>query len=79
MKIKKRQKGFVGIIVIIVVALVALKYYFKVDLDTILNNPIVGEIWSIIKQVFSLIWKLITIILDFLQFIVSKIKGLFSK
>jgi hypothetical protein len=53
MKKRQNNEGFVVKIVIIVVALVFVKYYFEIDIVEWYNSPMgqkyVGTIWEMIK------------------------------
>ena len=62
-----RRRGFIKMIVIIVVALILLKYFFNISLNDILHSQIITDIWSLIKQVFSLFWQIILMVLDLLK------------
>jgi hypothetical protein len=78
MRYKSRKRGFVGVITIIVIALIALKYYFNLDLKTLAQNKIIQDLWSLIKQIGLLLWQVIVIILDFIRIIFDKLKNLIS-
>ncbi len=76
---KNKQGGFLTTIIIIIVALVALKYFFNIDVRDLLKSQIVLEIWNLIKQLFGLIWQVIVNILDFISLVTDKIKNSLTK
>lgn len=54
-------------IVIIIVALVVLKYFFNVSLSDIIHSQIITDIWTIIKQVCTMLWDFFLIALQYLK------------
>lgn len=77
-RIIRRNKGFIRTIILVVVALVLLKYFFDISLSDILNSTIIRDIWSIIKSLFQTLWSLVLTIIDFLKTIVSEAKDSLS-
>ncbi|KND49386.1 MAG: hypothetical protein AB198_02825 [Parcubacteria bacterium C7867-003] len=55
----KRNEGFVVKIVVIVIALVFVKYYFDIDIVEWYNSPsgqkYVGWIWTMIKDFYNFV------------------------
>ena len=51
------QRGFIGKIVLVIVAIVALKYYFHFDLLTYIKTPeaekVIQPVWGAIKAVYQ--------------------------
>lgn len=68
---RSRQRGFIRAIVLVIVALVLLKYFFNITFYDIVHSQVVTEVWSLIKQVLALCWQLVLIFLDFLRQLVS--------
>lgn len=68
---RSRRRGFIRMIILIVVALVLLKYFFNLTFYDIVNNAIVQELWSLIKQTFAIAWDLLLVLLDFLKQLVG--------
>lgn len=52
----KKDRGFVVRILLVIVALIALKYYFHFDLIEWIKSEqgqkIIGPVWSIVKSVY---------------------------
>lgn len=65
------NRGFIKTIILIVVALLILKYAFNIDLKDIINSKVVTSIWSIIKTIFGLLWTALLLLLDFLKTILT--------
>lgn len=74
-RIIRRNKGFIRTILLVVVALVLLKYFFNISLSDILNSTIMRDIWSIIKSLFQTLWNLLLTIIDFLKALVATAKA----
>ena len=72
--LKNKQRGFITTIILIILALVALKYFFNMNLSDIIKTQIVQDAWSIIKQLFSLLWQAILITIDFAKVAIVQIK-----
>ena len=64
---KTNQQGFIKAIILIVVALLVLKYAFGMNLSDILNSQIAQDIWNIIKQIFSLFIEAIKISINYIK------------
>lgn len=65
------QKGFIKTIVLIVIALIVLKYAFDVDFKDIIESKVVQSLWSIIKTIVGLLWTALLILLDFIKTILT--------
>jgi sensor histidine kinase YesM len=53
---KEGQKGFIGLLIVLIVSIVFLKYVFDFNLVEFLKSPKVLEVLSYIKRFFVLIW-----------------------
>lgn len=73
-----KQKGFIRTIILVVVALFALKFFFNISVKDILDSNIFKSIWSIIKSLLSLLWQAIIFTIDFLKIAIVKIKEFFQ-
>lgn len=51
-----KTKGFISLIITIVIALALAKYYFDFNIIDFLNSPKVVEVWTYIKKFFEIIW-----------------------
>ncbi len=71
---RSRKRGFIKAIVLIIVALVLLKYFFGITFYDILHNQVISDIWSIIKSLFGILWNIVVVILDFLKQLVGVAK-----
>jgi len=69
-----RSRGFIKTIILIIVALVLLKYFFNVSAYDIIHSPIISDIWYIIKSLFLILWDLVLALLDFLKQLVATAK-----
>lgn len=69
-----KQKGFIKTIILVVVALFALKFFFNISLKDILDSSLFKSIWSIVKSILSLLWQAILFTLDFIKVAIEKIK-----
>lgn len=65
------QRGFIKAIILIVIALIVLKYVFHIDFKDIVESKVVASIWSIIKTILGLLWSALLIVLDFLKTILT--------
>ncbi len=65
------RRGFIKTIVLIIVALILLKYFFGITFYDIIHNQVVSDIWSIIKSLFQTLWQLLLVLLDFLKQLVG--------
>ena len=70
----KKQKGFIKAILLIIVALVILKYVFNVNLSDLINNQIVQDLWSIFKQIFLLLWQAVVLVLSYVKSAIPQIQ-----
>ena len=73
-RIIRRNKGFIKTIILVIVALVLLKYFFNISLNDILQNQITQDIWSIIKSLFQTLWGVVLTIIDFLKSLLGSAK-----
>ena len=64
---KTNQQGFIKVIILIVVALLVLKYAFGMNLSDILNSQIAQDTWNIIKQIFSLFLEAMKISINYIK------------
>ncbi len=62
-----RKRGFIKAIVLIIIALILLKYFFNITFYDIIHNKVISDIWSIIKTLFGILWDFVLVILDFLK------------
>lgn len=69
-----RRRGFIKMIVIIIVALVLLKYFFNISLNDIIHSQVISDIWSIIKSVLQTLWSLILVALEYLKQLIGVAK-----
>ena len=70
----RNNKGFIQAIILIIVALVLLKYFFNISFNDILHSQIAQDLWTILKSLFVTLWQLILIVLDFLKQLVATAK-----
>lgn len=68
----KTRGGFIRIIVVIVLALIILKFVFNVDVKDILESRFIADLISVIKAIFKLVWDAVLIALELLKMIISK-------
>lgn len=71
---KNNSRGFIKTILLIIVALVLLKYFFNISFSDIIHNQVVQDLWTIIKTLFQTLWQLLLVLLDFLKQLVSTSK-----
>lgn len=76
--LKNKQGGFITTIILIIAALVVLKYFFNMNLSDILQTQIAQDTLSIIKQLWSLLWQAILATIDFLKVAIVQIKDFIS-
>ncbi|MES2059583.1 MAG: hypothetical protein V4438_00975 [Patescibacteria group bacterium] len=69
-----RSRGFIKTILLVIIALVLLKYFFNLSLNDIIKSQVVQDIWSIIKSLFQTLWGLLLMILDFLKALIATAK-----
>ncbi|MEI8337851.1 MAG: hypothetical protein WCF92_01740 [bacterium] len=74
MQNKQKQKGFIKAIIVIIIALVVLKYAFGMNLSDILNNQVVQDAWNIVKQLFGLLLQAIIIALNYIKSAIPQIQ-----
>ena len=72
---KNKQTGFIRAIIVIVVALVILKYAFGVNLSDIINNQVVQDAWNIFKQLLELLWQAIILSLNYVKSAIPQIQS----
>lgn len=70
----KKERGFIKMIILVVIGLFALKYFFNISVKDILDNSAVKGIISILKSLLSLLWQAILFTIDFLKVAIEKIK-----
>lgn len=75
----RRNRGFIKTILLIIVALVLLKYFFNITLGDIMNSQIVKDIWEIVKSLFLALWNVVLMIVDLLKSILTSIKNSLAK
>ena len=73
-RIIRRNKGFIKTIILVIVALVLLKYFFNISLNDILQNQITQDVWSIIKSLFQTLWGVALMLVDFLKSLLASAK-----
>ena len=71
---KNKQKGFLRAIILIIIALVILKYAFGINLSDIINNQVVQDMWNIFKQIFLLFWQAILLCLSYVKSAIPQIQ-----
>ena len=71
---QNKQKCFIQAIILIIVALVIIKYAFGMNLNDIFNTQIAKDIFGIIKQLFLLLWQAISIALDYVKSAIPQIQ-----
>lgn len=52
-----RQRGFIGLIITLVVSLALLKYFFDFNIIEILKSPKVVEVFEYLKKAVLLVWN----------------------
>jgi hypothetical protein len=62
-----RRRGFIRAIILIIIALVLLKYFFNLTFFDILKSEVVTDIWAIVKSLFTVFWDLLIVLLDFIK------------
>ncbi len=67
-----KQKGIIQLIILIIIALVILKYGFNISFNDIIHSQVVQELWSIVKQIFSLLWQVIMLCIGYIQSFLPK-------
>ncbi len=71
---QNNQKGFVKTIILIVVALIILKYTFGINLKDIIDSDIVQGIIAVITALIKLLWKAVLFSVDFLKVAITYVK-----
>jgi hypothetical protein len=71
------KKGFIGYIVLIIIAVILLKFWLDIDVIDWLNRPEVKDfftkIWLFISHIWdNYIWASIKKILDFINHLISR-------
>ncbi len=54
---KNGQRGFIGLIITLVVALALLKYFFDFNIIDFIKSPKVAEVFDYIKRAVLLVWN----------------------
>lgn len=73
----KLKRGFIGYIILIIIAIVLLKFWLQIDVIDWLNKPDVKEFFLKLWSVITLIWeKYIAVfvkkILDVINYLISR-------
>ncbi len=68
----KSQQGFVKTIILIVIALIVLKFVFGISLSDIINSRIIKDIIEILRMLLKLLWEALTTTLDFIKLVLMK-------
>ncbi len=76
---KNKQAGFLTTIIIIIIAIIALKFIFQIDFKELLRSKIITDILDTLKKLLLLVWQVILNIVDFFTMLVDKIRIFFSK
>lgn len=71
----KRNRGFIKAVVLILVALIILKFTFGITLQTILDAQFFKTIVYIIKTFLGMLWDAVLITLDFIKELVVTAKN----
>ena len=71
---RKRSRGFVQFIILIIIALALLKYFFGISVKDIFNNEVVQDILSIAKSLFKVLWDTLLLALDFIKELLATAK-----
>ena len=61
-----KQKGFINLILLIILALVIL-YYIHIPLSGILSSPLAGQYWRDTKNLNVVLWQDFMLIVQFIQ------------
>lgn len=69
-----RSRGFVMYIILIIIALVLLKYFFNFSFKDIFTNQVVLDIWVIVKGLFAVLWDTLLLLLDFIKELLATAK-----
>ena len=72
----KNNRGFIKTIILIIVALVILKFVFGITFKDVTENRLVEDFISILKAIFNLFRDLVMVAMEFLKVLFSKIKAL---
>jgi|GEM_PF-1945567 len=54
--LSKKQTGFIGPIILVVLALIAVKYFYDFDIVKYLTHDKTGGVFEYIKRFFEIVW-----------------------
>lgn len=69
-----RNRGFIKAILLVVIALVVLKFVFHIEPKDLLENKLVSSILAVIKTFFNLLWSALLLLLDFIKAVLNSAK-----
>ncbi len=72
---QSKKKGFVTTIVLIIIALALLKYVFNITPMDIWKYPITQDIWSIVKELWNLLWQAVLISIGYIKVALDWLKN----
>lgn len=58
---KKKEGGFIGLIIILIVAFALAKYFFQWSIIDFIRNPKVLEVFTYIKKFLLLVWNILLV------------------
>lgn len=67
----ERDRGFLKTVILIIIALVLLKYFFGLSVRDLWESEVTQNIWQIIKSLFSVLWDILILLLNFLKELIS--------
>jgi hypothetical protein len=73
-----KNKGFIKTIILIVIALILLKYTFGINLKDIIDSDIVQGVIAVVILLGKLLWKAVLFSIDFLKVAIIYIKDFFQ-
>lgn len=76
--VHNRDRGFLRIIILVIVALALLKYFFGISVKDLWNSQVTQDIVQIIKSLFSVIWDILLLLLNFLKELISTARAFIS-
>ena len=68
------RRGFIKKLILIVLALIILKFVFNITLKDIINSEVVKDIWQIIKYLYELLLDAIKVSWKFFVLALAKTK-----
>ncbi len=69
-----RNRGFIKAILLVVIALVVLKFVFHIEPKDLIENRLVSSILAVIKTLFNLLWSALLLLLDFIKAVLNSAK-----